>query len=122
MEIQQLPGSLEIWKIVNTEPFKSYIDWNSGTSLSNIDINNDDQLHQYLRMATGSTWHYSSTCKMGVAEDPLAVLDSKLRVRGVIGLRVVDASVMPQGKKYPHIYIHIYIHTHIYLYIQEGNI
>ena len=115
-------GMREIWKIVNTEPFKSYIDWNSGTSLSNIDINNDDQLHQYLRMATGSAWHYSSTCKMGVAEDPLAVLDSKLRVRGVIGLRVVDASVMPQGKKYPHIHTHIYIHTYIYLYIQEGNI
>ena len=75
-------------------------------------------------MATGSTWHYSSTCKMGVAEDPLAVLDSKLRVRGVIGLRVVDASVMPQGKKYPHICTHIYIHIYIYiyLYIQEGNI
>ena len=31
-------GMREIWKIVNTEPFKSYIDWNSGTSLSNIDL------------------------------------------------------------------------------------
>ncbi len=40
-------------------------------------------------------FHPVGTCKMGLADDPLAVLDSQLRVRGVAGLRVVDASVMP---------------------------
>lgn len=40
-------------------------------------------------------FHPVGTCKMGAADDPLAVLDSRLRVRGIQGLRVVDASAMP---------------------------
>jgi choline dehydrogenase len=40
-------------------------------------------------------FHPVGTCKMGRAEDPLAVVDSQMRVKGVAGLRVVDASVMP---------------------------
>jgi choline dehydrogenase len=40
-------------------------------------------------------FHPVGTCKMGRSDDPLAVLDSQLRVRGIGGLRVVDASVMP---------------------------
>jgi choline dehydrogenase/4-pyridoxate dehydrogenase len=49
-----------------------------------------------LIRATGITVHHpAGTCKMGPASDPLAVIDSSLRVRGVDDLRVVDASVMP---------------------------
>jgi len=40
-------------------------------------------------------FHPIGTCKMGRADDPFAVVDSQMRVRGVKGLRVVDASVMP---------------------------
>lgn len=39
-------------------------------------------------------YHPAGTCKMGKADDPMAVLDEKLNVRGVRGLRVADASVM----------------------------
>ena len=42
-----------------------------------------------------SAYHPSCTCKMGDKGDPYAVVDSELRVHGVEGLRVVDASVMP---------------------------
>ena len=40
-------------------------------------------------------FHPVGTCKMGVASDPMAVVDADLKVRGIIGLRIVDASVMP---------------------------
>jgi len=53
----------------------------------------DDALLQYARETGGSVYHQAGTCRMG--EDPGAVVDSRLRVRGIDGLRVIDASVMP---------------------------
>jgi len=52
-----------------------------------------DDWMAYLRDNVGITWHAAGTCRMG--SDPEAVVDPDLRVRGVAGLRVVDASVMP---------------------------
>jgi choline dehydrogenase len=40
-----------------------------------------------------TVFHQSGTCKMG--QDPMAVVDERLRVRGMMGLRVIDASIMP---------------------------
>jgi choline dehydrogenase len=47
----------------------------------------------YVRGQASTIWHPAGTCRMG--RDPLAVVDPRLRVRGVRGLRVIDASVMP---------------------------
>nr|CAD7454423.1 unnamed protein product [Timema tahoe] len=55
----------------------------------------DEYLECALRKYTMTLWHPSGTCKMGPDSDPYAVLDSRLRVRGVQGLRVADASIMP---------------------------
>ena len=49
----------------------------------------------YMRRTAWTVHHPLGTCKMGTANDPMAVVDNHLRVRGVEGLRVVDASVIP---------------------------
>ena len=51
------------------------------------------ELREYIRAHCSTVWHVSGTCKMG--GDEMAVVDPELRVRGVDGLRVADASVMP---------------------------
>src|SRR5215469_2690244 len=53
----------------------------------------DEALTKFLREAGTNLHHPVGTCRMG--EDPMAVVDSRLRVRGLAGLRVIDASVMP---------------------------
>ena len=57
------------------------------------DITSDAELDDFIRKIGGLTQHPVGTCKMGV--DEMAVLDPELRVRGVEGLRVADASIMP---------------------------
>ncbi|GAA6614737.1 GMC family oxidoreductase [Scytonema sp. NUACC26] len=56
-------------------------------------IQSDAVLETYIRDTCSTVWHPVGTCKMGT--DSMAVVDSELRVYGVEGLRVVDASIMP---------------------------
>ncbi|MBN8921204.1 MAG: glucose dehydrogenase, partial [Rhizobiales bacterium] len=58
-------------------------------------VADDDLLAEHVRRNVGGTFHVSGTCRMGGADDPDAVVDTSGRVRGVGGLRVVDASIMP---------------------------
>ena len=53
----------------------------------------DAQILEHARNRGGTVFHPTSTCKMGI--DTMAVVDPELRVHGIGGLRVVDASVMP---------------------------
>jgi choline dehydrogenase len=71
-----------------------------------------DQLRQFIR---NEAWghHASCTCKIGADNDPMAVLDSRFRVRGVQGLRVVDASVFPKIPGY-------FIATPIYMVSEKA--
>ncbi|WP_374090817.1 GMC family oxidoreductase [Methylomicrobium lacus] len=65
-----------------------------GVELSpGTDIRDDEGLAAFVRRTASTTWHPTSTCRMGV--DASAVVDPALRVNGIDGLRVVDASVMP---------------------------
>jgi len=55
----------------------------------------DEDLLDFARKGGGTVFHCVGTCRMGNANDPQAVVDPQLRVRGVEALRVIDASVMP---------------------------
>lgn len=59
------------------------------------DVTSTEDIHNYI-MDTAWGHHASCTCPIGTDDDPMAVLDAKFRVRGVEGLRVVDASVYPR--------------------------
>jgi 5-(hydroxymethyl)furfural/furfural oxidase len=58
-------------------------------------IRDDEAIGDWIKSSVWSGWHVSGTCRMGSADDRMAVLDSVCRVRGVNGLRVADASIMP---------------------------
>jgi len=59
------------------------------------DVRTDEQIDRFVREKVESAYHPSCSCKMGARDDPMAVVDPELRVRGVEGLRVVDSSIMP---------------------------
>jgi 5-(hydroxymethyl)furfural/furfural oxidase len=58
-------------------------------------IEDRDALAEHVRQNVAGTFHVCGTCRMGRADDPEAVVDRQGRVRGLAGLRVVDASIMP---------------------------
>ena len=58
-------------------------------------MRDDEALEDFIRKAAIGVWHATCTCRMGAEDDPMAVTDNQGRVRGVGGLRVVDASLFP---------------------------
>lgn len=61
--------------------------------LFTAEVRTDEDIRRILRERTDTVYHPVGTCKMGA--DPMAVVDAQLRVHGLDGLRVVDASIMP---------------------------
>ncbi|MBT8416574.1 MAG: choline dehydrogenase [Silicimonas sp.] len=80
-------------KIARQEPLKSHI---SEEHAPGADVAFDDEVAtlDWARRTAVTIYHPTGTCKMG--SDPMAVVDPRLRVRGMEGLRVADASIMPQ--------------------------
>jgi choline dehydrogenase len=58
-------------------------------------VKTDAEIDAWIRRSSETIYHPVGTCRMGVAGDPMAVVDAECRVQGLAGLRVVDASVMP---------------------------
>ncbi len=63
--------------------------------LPGADVRSDDELLDFARRYGSTSYHLIGTARMGPATDPSAVVDDQLRVHGMQGLRVVDASIMP---------------------------
>ena len=64
-------------------------------TLPGTDVQSDDEFLDFARNNGVTTYHLIGTAKMGPASDPMAVVDDRLLVHGMEGLRVVDASIMP---------------------------
>jgi choline dehydrogenase len=77
-------------KILAAPALKPYV---SDEAYPGSKILSDDDILAYCRQTGSTIYHPTSTCRMGT--DALAVVDQRLRVRGIDGLRVVDASIMP---------------------------
>ena len=60
-----------------------------------VRVNNAKAMEQDIRNRADTQYHPVGTCKMGPDSDPMAVVDAQLRVKGIDGLRVADASIMP---------------------------
>jgi choline dehydrogenase len=59
------------------------------------DIVTDAQIDAFVRATVESAYHPCGTCRMGAADDEMAVIDAQMQVRGLHGLRIVDSSVFP---------------------------
>ncbi len=79
-------------RLLQTKPLEPYYDYED---FPGPGVQSDDELLGAAKERGTTTFHPSGTCRMGPAGDALAVVDDQLRVRGVVGLRVVDASIMP---------------------------
>lgn len=85
-------------KLTQTLPFKKL-----GTKLHDVPLptcsehtfDSDAYWECYIKHITFTIYHHVGTCKMGPDSDPTAVVDERLRVKGIKNLRVIDASIMP---------------------------
>ncbi|NNE74351.1 MAG: choline dehydrogenase [Acidimicrobiales bacterium] len=80
-------------RILNQPAFEPY---NGGEISPGAEVSTDEEIMAWVARDSETALHPSCTCKMGAADDPMAVIDPQtFRVHGVDGLRVVDASIMP---------------------------
>jgi choline dehydrogenase len=81
-------------KLLESDAYKDVADYRIHPA--NDILASDDALDLWIRQTVGTARHVSGTCKMGPDSDPMAVVDQYCRVKGVQGLWVADASVMPR--------------------------
>ncbi|MDO0926124.1 GMC family oxidoreductase N-terminal domain-containing protein [Streptomyces sp. TG1A-8] len=79
-------------EIARTEPLSG---WLKREVCPGPQVVDDAELSEYARRAAHTVYHPAGTCRMGAADDELAVVDPDLRIRGLDGIRIADASVFP---------------------------
>jgi choline oxidase len=71
-------------------------EWAGAELFPGPDVQTDEEIADYVRRTHNTVYHPAGSCRMGPADDAMSPLDPQLRVKGVAGLRVADASVMPE--------------------------
>ncbi|MFI7010196.1 GMC family oxidoreductase [Streptomyces sp. NPDC050145] len=79
-------------EIARTEPLAG---WLKREVCPGPDITGDEELGEYARKVAHTVYHPAGTCRMGAADDELAVVDPELKIRGLQSIRIADASVFP---------------------------
>lgn len=79
-------------EIARAEPFAK---WLKREVCPGPEITSDEQISEYARKVAHTVYHPAGTCRMGASDDQLAVVDPELRIRGLAGIRIADASVFP---------------------------
>ena len=79
--------------LADTDAFRAIIE--DRIEPTDAELATDEALDEYIRREVSTSQHISCTCKMGPDSDPMAVVDQYGRVRGLEGLRIADASIMP---------------------------
>ncbi|AYN33503.1 oxidoreductase [Streptomyces albus] len=79
-------------KVAQAEPFAK---WLKREVFPGPEVTEDAQISELVRKAAHTVYHPAGTCRMGAADDRLAVVDPQLKVRGLSGIRIADASVFP---------------------------
>jgi choline dehydrogenase len=79
-------------KILDTEPFKSKI---AEEILPGPTVQDDAALEKFCGQTVKTNYHPSGSARMGPDSDPMSVVDARLRLRGIEGLRVIDCSIIP---------------------------
>jgi choline dehydrogenase len=86
-------GVRQAWQAANSDAMSEH--WQVITPLTDGQVEDDTQLALLVTSVVNPHYHAAGSCRMGPDSDPSAVVDQHLRVRGVTGLRVADASIMP---------------------------
>jgi choline oxidase len=92
-DVRVMTYGLRLARTIAAQP--ALADWAGAELAPGRDAQTDEELLDYIRRTHNTVYHPACTVKMGAADDTAAPLDPQLRVKGVTGLRVADASVMP---------------------------
>ena len=83
---------IRTWSLLASKPLEPYYE---REDFPGPNVQSDSELLESAKERGTTTFHPAGTCRMGPPTDPLAVVDDQLRVHGLEGLRVIDASIMP---------------------------